>query len=86
VALNVDGQWREVRVEDTGPRIAEEMREKVFELGHTTRPAEGKGFGLAYLRNYLTLLGGSISAGEGADGGAVLTVRLPMLPGGAGNR
>ena len=64
-------------VEHTGPGIPEELWEKVFELGYTTHAADGKGFGPAYVRNYVTLLGGSVSVENRQTSGACTVVSLP---------
>lgn len=52
----------EVRISDDGPGIADEFKEKVFDLFHTLRPrdeVEGSGLGLAIVRKIVERRGGS---------------------------
>ncbi len=67
------------RVEDNGPGIPPAMRDKVFTLfekGTSTR-ADSQGIGLAIVHKVVSELGGRISIGEGALGGACFEVELP---------
>ncbi|TMA63635.1 MAG: two-component sensor histidine kinase [Deltaproteobacteria bacterium] len=66
----------ELVVEDSGPGIPPELRDRVFEPFFTTR-ARGIGLGLAVARQVVEAHGGRIEAGERPGGGARLTVRLP---------
>jgi two-component system CitB family sensor kinase len=68
-----------VEVRDSGPGIAPEHLDKVFESGWSTKDGGGRGLGLALVRHAVTRLGGSIEAAN--DGGAVFTVRLPVAGG-----
>ena len=56
-------------VEDTGPGIPEENRERIFEKGYTDSPS-GTGFGLSIVRQVASAHGWSIRATEGTTGGA----------------
>ena len=47
------------RVENTGPEIPEEMRERIFERGFTTK-SSGRGLGLSIVREILRENGGDI--------------------------
>jgi nitrogen fixation/metabolism regulation signal transduction histidine kinase len=65
-------------VEDDGPGVAEEMRERVFEPYFTTK-AEGTGLGLAIVKKVVVEHEGTISVGRGARlGGAAFVVSLPL--------
>ncbi len=52
---------------------------KVFDPFFTTR-ADGTGLGLAIVRRLAEGHGGSVSIGNGATGGTIFTVRLPLQP------
>ena len=69
-------------VEDDGPGIPAEERERVFDRFHSTDPARdrasgGAGLGLAIVQAIARAHGGTVSAGESADGGARLVMVLP---------
>jgi signal transduction histidine kinase len=72
-----------VTVDDSGPGIAPESREIVFERfrqleGGTTRRAGGTGLGLAICRQLVTLLHGTISMDTSPLGGLRVVVELPI--------
>ncbi len=48
-----------IRFEDSGPGVASELKEKIFELFYSTNPS-GMGFGLAIVRKNLRDVGGDI--------------------------
>ncbi len=56
-------------VEDDGPGIPEEDRDRVFESGYTTSP-EGTGFGLNIVKQIVLGHGWDVDVVEGEDGGA----------------
>jgi PAS domain S-box-containing protein len=56
-------------VEDDGPGIPDERRERVFEPGHTTSDS-GTGFGLSIVERIADAHGWTVSLSEGTDGGA----------------
>ena len=66
-----------ISVEDTGPGIANEMREKLFEPFATSR-AEGVGLGLSIAREIVEAHGGTLRAEAGANGGARFVIELPQ--------
>lgn len=71
-----------LEVEDSGPGIAPENRQAVFEPFRQLAPALGSGpggtgLGLAIVREMVLLLGGGVEVGDAASGGAHFTVRLP---------
>lgn len=65
-----------IEVRDRGPGIPAGEEERIFEPFHTTR-VRGTGLGLAVARRIVSLHGGTISARNGADGGAVFTIEVP---------
>ena len=69
-------------VEDDGPGIPPEQRERDFHRFHRTdvardRASGGTGLGLAIVRAITDAHGGSVSAGEAGDGGARFELELP---------
>jgi CheY-like chemotaxis protein/anti-sigma regulatory factor (Ser/Thr protein kinase) len=73
----------EIVVEDDGPGIPAAFLPYVFDRfrqadSSSTRPKGGLGLGLAIVRHFVELHGGSVSAANRTDGrGARFTVRLP---------
>jgi two-component system, NtrC family, sensor histidine kinase HydH len=67
----------EVRVCDTGPGIAPEMRERLFTPFASSKPT-GTGLGLSLSRRIVEEHGGSLRADNRAEGGACFTIVLPL--------
>ena len=70
----------ELRVEDNGPGIPAEARERVFERFYRAAPdVEGTGLGLAIVREVAHAFGASVSLGPhpGSMPGLCVTVRFP---------
>ena len=68
-------------VEDDGPGIAADQRERVFDRFHRTdaardRATGGAGLGLAIVRAIAEAHGGSVAAGQSPEGGARLELEL----------
>lgn len=86
------GRWVEIRVdatgdelvievEDDGPGIAPEFRDRVFELFTTLQPrdqVEGSGMGLALVKRLVEEPGGTVKVGTGRSHGALFEVRWPV--------
>jgi two-component system sensor histidine kinase TtrS len=66
-----------IRVADTGPGLAPEALEKVFEPFYTTKP-DGIGIGLALSRSIVDAHGGRLWASAGPGRGAVFQLTLPV--------
>jgi signal transduction histidine kinase len=70
--------WVEVSVTDNGPGISAELQEQIFELEFSNRAQPGKmGFGLWWVKTWMTRLGGSISVVSDGRHGTTFTLRLP---------
>ncbi|HEY3044593.1 MAG TPA: ATP-binding protein [Vicinamibacterales bacterium] len=68
-------------VRDTGSGFAPEVLSRIFEPFYTTKDVgKGTGLGLAIAYGIVQDHGGQISAANHPEGGAVLTVELPMKP------
>ena len=78
VNVNVRSRERalEVTVRDRGPGIPSGQEERVFQPFHTTR-TQGVGLGLAVARRIVELHGGTLTAKNHPEGGAVFTVLIP---------
>ncbi|MEE2814438.1 MAG: ATP-binding protein [Actinomycetota bacterium] len=71
-----------VQVEDDGTGVPIEERERIFDRfvrldEARARDAGGSGLGLAIVREIAIAHGGSVTASEGASGGALMTLSLP---------
>jgi len=76
------GPYVEVSVSDTGPGIPAQDRERIFERFYRvdrsrSRDEGGSGLGLSIARAIAEAHGGTLTAGDSVEGGAVLTLRLP---------
>jgi signal transduction histidine kinase len=69
-------------VDDDGPGVPLEQRERIFELGRrgAGARAQGSGLGLAVVRLLLERSGGDVDVTAGPLGGARFRLRLPRAP------
>ena len=73
-----------VEIADSGPGVPSPERRAVFERfrtaegGGATRRFGGSGLGLAIVKDFVELMGGSVTVGEAPEGGALLSVELPL--------
>ncbi len=77
------GDWAEVSVIDTGVGIATEDQGLVFEefrqaSGDVLRKAEGTGLGLALVKRFVELHGGSVALHSVPGQGSTFTITLPQ--------
>ncbi|MEP7091498.1 MAG: sensor histidine kinase [Nocardioidaceae bacterium] len=79
VAVTGTEQGLHVRVSDSGPGLAPEFAEQVFERGWSTKTADGpvgRGLGLALVVQAVRKYGGHIEVGTSGLGGAEFDVRI----------
>jgi signal transduction histidine kinase len=73
-----DGQaWASVQIRDTGEGIPPADLQRIFIPFFTTK-SKGHGVGLALAHRVLTDHGGTLTASNAPQGGAVFTIRLPL--------
>lgn len=87
VTVSVESRdgWGVIRVSDEGPGLPPGQGGRLWEpfvQMHGESPSGGTGLGLSIVRHLAELHDGEVSAGNGPDGGAVFTVRIPLDPGG----
>jgi two-component system nitrogen regulation sensor histidine kinase NtrY len=76
------GDRVELAVEDNGPGVAADRKDKVFAPYYTTKLGKGgTGLGLAIVHRIVSDHGGRISVGDAAGGGARFVVELPIRHG-----
>ncbi len=80
-----EGEVAVVRVEDNGVGIAPEQVEQVFNAffqgpRSRDRAEGGLGLGLALVKSFVSLHGGTVDARPREGGGSIFEVRLPALP------
>lgn len=68
-----------ITVSDNGIGIPPQHVEHIFEPFFTTKGPQGTGLGLFNAREIMGSIGGSISAANGAGGGAVFVLRFPTV-------
>lgn len=78
VALTPEAAGYAIRVFDNGIGIAPDIQPRLFEPFFSSKP-DGMGLGLSLCESIVERFDGSISAENGAAGGAVFTVRLPAV-------
>ncbi len=81
VVCERNGDSVQVAIEDTGPGIPEEERERVFDRFYRGRAAEGSGtgLGLAIVSQVADMHRGQVALETGPQGGLRVLVRLPVL-------
>ena len=81
VAVERDGPRVRIAVLDSGPGIADEHLERVFDRFYRVeegRSGEGSGLGLAIARRVVELHGGTIHAARRPEGGTCVAFTLPL--------
>lgn len=76
-----DASWAVLEVKDTGPGIAEDLKERIFEPFFTTKgEGEGTGLGLSLSRDFVRQFGGDLECESRSGEGSTFRVRLPLEP------
>jgi signal transduction histidine kinase len=65
-----------ITIEDNGPGVPPELRDKIFEPYYTTKE-KGTGLGLAIVKHNVEIYGGTITVGANSGNGARFVVDLP---------
>ena len=71
-----------IMVSDTGPGIPRHALKKIFDDFYRvddslTRTTRGTGIGLALVKKFITLMGGTVTAANNSGSGCTITVSLP---------
>jgi signal transduction histidine kinase len=77
ISLHQEGDWLVLEIRNGGTPIADEDRERVFDLFYTTKPM-GTGLGLGLVRRVVSEHRGRVSLDSHRDSGTRVTVRLPL--------
>ena len=78
VWLRTDDHMATLTVEDNGPGFDAEIGRHLFERRVKGRASRGHGLGLAFVEAVVRVHGGSVTAVSRHEGGAQLTVKLPL--------
>lgn len=78
VSATVAGDRIELRVTDDGPGFPPQILDRLGQPYQSTRPRPGAGLGLFLLVNVLRTLGGEVSAVNRPNGGAEVTLYIPV--------
>ncbi|PCE66049.1 hybrid sensor histidine kinase/response regulator transcription factor [Sediminicola luteus] len=77
------GQTYEIRISDSGTGVADTDLERIFEryyqADNDLNKAGGSGIGLAFSKEVISLLGGTIKAANNAKGGLTITITLDKV-------
>lgn len=75
----IDGEMVEISVRDTGPGIPEPVLKQLYTRFVTTKDAAGMGIGLSISRRIIEAHGGTLTAENRPEGGAVFRFTLPSI-------
>lgn len=78
ISLRADDHMATLTVEDNGPGFDAEISRHLFERRAKGRASRGNGLGLAFVQAVVRVHGGSATAINRPEGGAQLTVTLPL--------
>jgi two-component system, NtrC family, sensor histidine kinase HupT/HoxJ len=79
IGASIEPGWVELAFHDNGPGISDARLTQIFDPFFTTKPVgKGTGLGLSISYGIVDRHGGRLAAANHPEGGAVLTVRLPL--------
>ncbi|HZL28809.1 MAG TPA: ATP-binding protein [Acidobacteriaceae bacterium] len=78
ISLRADDHMATLTMEDNGPGFNAEICHHLFERRVKGRASQGHGLGLAFVEAVVRVHGGSVTATNRPEGGAQLTVKLPL--------
>ncbi len=74
------GGFLKIEIQDNGPGIREDIKDKIFDPFFTTKPVgQGTGLGLSICAGVISEYKGTITADNIEKGGALFTITLPIL-------
>ena len=78
-----EGSYVKIMVSDTGPGIPRQALKKIFNdfyrvENSLTRTTRGTGIGLALVKKFVQLMGGTVTAANNSGPGCTLTISLPL--------
>ncbi len=80
VVLETEDDEAVLRIHDTGPGIPDDVLPRIFDPFFTTKQVgEGTGLGLSICHGIIVGMGGSITVENHPDGGALATLRIPVV-------
>jgi signal transduction histidine kinase len=79
VSLQADDDMAAFILEDNGPGFDTEINPHLFERRVKGRASRGHGLGLAFVEAVVRVHGGTVSTTNRPEGGARLSIRLPLL-------
>ena len=85
IRVRREGSNAFIKVSDTGPGIPRRDLKKVFDdfyrvENSLTRTTRGTGIGLALVKKFIQLMGGSVTAANNDGPGCTITITLPVQP------
>jgi signal transduction histidine kinase len=79
ISLERENQAVLFRIQDDGPGIPQDIRDRIFDPFFSTKPpGQGAGLGLSVSRDILERLGGAITVTSRMGEGTTFTIRLPL--------
>lgn len=77
VSAEVDRDWLEISVSDSGPGLTTEQREQLFQPGFTTK-THGSGLGLTMVERIVNEHQGTVTVDPRSETGTTFRIRIPL--------